>query len=315
VTEQREFTKSDTQHWLHERRNWGRWGKDDEVGAINLITPEKRLQAASLVRSGQSYSLSRKFPTEPGPTNPRPAMHYMERHDRSAEGAGGCGDFYGTAYHGTNSTHIDALCHIWDEEGIYNDRRPDDVVGFDGATFGGIQNWYNGIVTRGVLLDVPAFRDTEYVTQDRPVHGWELQALCEAKGITVEPGDALVIYSGREAFSRGEGRPWGSGSRSTDNQIGPDRPGLHASCLQFIRETDAALLVWDMMDTFPNGVGVTWSVHGAIFAFGIALVDNCLLEPFAEACREQDRTDFMFIAAPLRVEGGTGSPLNPIAML
>jgi kynurenine formamidase len=314
MTEQREFTQADAEYWLHERRNWGRWGDDDELGAINLITPEKRLQAASLVRSGQSYSLSRPFPTEPGPGNPRPALHFLERHDRGDDGAGGCGDFYGTVYHGTNSTHIDALCHIWDGEGIYNNRRPDDVVQFGGATACGIQNWHNGIITRGVLLDVPAFRGTEYVTQDQPVHGWELEALCKANNITVEPGDALIVYSGREAYSRAV-QPWGTGPRSTDNQIGPDRPGLHASCLQFIRETDAALLIWDMMDLFPNQVNLTWSVHGALFAFGIALVDNCLLEPFALACREQGRTDCMFIAAPLRVEGGTGSPMNPIAML
>jgi kynurenine formamidase len=315
VTQQREFTKADTEHWLRERRNWGRWGDDDEVGAINMITPEKRLQAASLVRSGLSYSLSRTFPTRPAPTNARPAMHYMERHDRSPEGAGNCGDYYGVAYHGTNSTHIDALCHLWDENGVYNGRHPDDIVGFSGASFGAIHHWHNGIMTRGVLLDVPAFRETEYVTQDRPVHGWELQELCDARGISVQPGDALIVYSGREAFERGEGRPWGSGTTSTDNQIGPDRPGLHASCLRFLRETDAALLVWDMMDMYPYGIELTWTVHGAIFAYGVALVDNCLLEPFVDACRERERTDFMFIAAPLRVEGGTGSPLNPIAVL
>jgi kynurenine formamidase len=313
--QQHEFTKADTEHWLHARRNWGRWGDDDEIGAINLITPEKRVRAASLVRSGISFSLSRPFPTQPAPTNARPALHYMERHDRSPEGAGDCGDYYGVAYHGTNSTHIDAICHLWDGKGIYNGRQPDDVVGFSGASFGAIDGWRDGIVTRGVLLDVPGFRGTDYVTQDRPVHGWELQALCEAKNIRVEPGDAIVVYSGREKYGRGEGRPWGSGARSTENQIGPDRPGLHASCLQFIRETDVSLLAWDMMDMYPYGVDLTWTVHGAIFAFGVALVDNCLLESFADACGELDRTDFMFVAAPLRVEGGTGSPLNPIAVL
>lgn len=314
MAQQQGFTKEDTQRFLKNERNWGRWGDDDQVGAINLITAEKRLQAASLVTSGRSYSLSRPFPVEPSPINPRPALHFMTRNDRE-RGAGGCGDFYGIAYHGTGTTHIDALCHVWDENGIYNGRDPDEVITINGATFGGIHNWSDGIVTRGVLLDVPAFRGEPYVTQDRPVHGWELEEICASKGITVTPGDALVVYSGREAFSRDQGRPWGSGTWSTADQIGPDRPGLHASCLQFIRETDCALLVWDMMDMFPNGVDLTWSVHGAIFAFGIALVDNALLEPFVERCREDNRTEFMFVAAPLVVEGGTGSPLNPIALL
>lgn len=315
MTAQREFTKADTERMLHERRNWGRWGADDELGAVNLVTPEKRREAASLVRAGRSYSLSRTFPTEPSAINPRPAVHYMTRTDRNEGGAGGCGDYYGISYHGTGSTHIDALCHIWDEQGVYNGRDPNEVITFGGATFGGIQNWRDGIVTRGVLLDVPAFRGEPYVTQDRPVHGWELAELCESTGVTVTPGDALVVYSGREEWSRANGRPWGSGERSTPDQIGPDRPGLHASCLEFIRDTDCAVLCWDMMDMFPNGVDLTWSVHGAIFAFGIALVDNALLEPVASACRAEGRSDFMFVAAPLPVEGGTGSPLNPIAVL
>jgi kynurenine formamidase len=315
MTQQREFTRADADRYLKDERNWGRWGPDDEMGAINLVTPEKTRQAASLIRTGQSVSLSRPFPVTPSPINPRPALHFIEQHARGTEGGGHCGDFYGIAYHGVGSTHIDALCHVWDGNGIYNGRRPEDVVNFGGVTFGGIQNWSNGIVTRGVILDVPAHRGVDYVTQDRPVHGWELDEICAAKGITVEPGDALVVYSGREAFTRAEGRPWGSGERSTTTQIGPDRPGLHASCLQFIREKDAALLVWDMMDVFPNGLELTWSVHGAIFAFGVALVDNCLLEPLADLCRAQDRSDFMFVAAPLAVEGGTGSPLNPLAIL
>jgi kynurenine formamidase len=316
MTVEHTFGTAETQKYLAgEGRNWGRWGADDEVGAVNLVTDRKRLEAGSLVRLGRSISMSRPFAKEPGPINPKPAVHFMTRSDRGDTGAGGCGDFYGIAYHGMNSTHIDALCHIWDENGLYNGRNPDDVITFSGATFGGIQNWKDGIVTRGVLLDVPGFRGEPYVTQDRPVHGWELDEICESRGIEVGPGDAVVIYSGREAFSRDKGYPWGAGTSSTPDQIGPDRPGLHASCLEFLRRRDCSVLVWDMMDVFPNGVGLTWSVHGAIFAFGIALVDNALLEPLAELCRAEGRTDFMFVAAPLPVEGGTGSPLNPLAVL
>ncbi|HEY2238244.1 MAG TPA: cyclase family protein [Streptosporangiaceae bacterium] len=312
----RTFTKADTEHYLRERNNWGRWGDDDELGAINLITPEKRVQAASLVRSGRSVSLSRPFPKEPGAGNPKPAIHYMDRGVR--ENGGAATDFYGISYHGQQSTHIDALCHVWDENGLYNGRQPDDVITFKGATFGQIDNWRDGLVTRGVLLDVPRFRGTDYVTQDAPVHGWELEQICRSRGIEVTPGDALVVYSGREAWARDNGRPWGTGDVSTapPGQVhGPDRPGLHASCLEFIREHDVSVLVWDMMDLWPNGVGVPWSVHGAIFAFGIALIDNALLEPVAGVCAELGRDDFMFVTSPLRVEGGTGSPANPLAIL
>jgi kynurenine formamidase len=311
----RTFTQQDTEHFLRNRRNWGRWGDDDEMGALNLVTPDKRVQAASLVRSGISVSMSRPFPKEPDVINPKPALHYM---DRGVRGTGGSAtDFYGIAYHGMNSTHIDSLCHVWDENGLYNGRQPDDVITFKGATFGQIDNWKDGIVTRGVLLDVPLFRGEPSVSQDRPVHGWELDQICAAQGVDVTAGDALVVYSGREEWTRQQGRPWGSGvSTAPEGQVhGPDRPGLHASCLEFIRDHDASVLVWDMMDMFPNGVGLPWSVHGAIFAFGIALVDNALLEPLAQICAAEGRYEFMFVTSPLRVIGGTGSPANPLAIL
>lgn len=309
----REFTREDAHHVLRNRSNWGRWGADDEMGALNLITPAKRLQAASLVRSGRPVSLSRPFPKEPAGNVPRPALHYVETEDHAPGGA--VIDFYGISYHGMGCTHIDSLCHVWAEDGIYNGRRPQDVIGFKGATFGQIDNWRDGIVTRGVLLDVPRFRGTPYVTQDEPVHGWELEEICQARGTRVTPGDALVICSGREAWGQAQGCPWGSASPAAAPGSPLARPGLHASCLEFIRETDAAVLVWDMMDMMPNGLDLPWSVHGAIFSFGLALVDNALLEPLARICAQEDRTDFMFVTSPLRVEGGTGSPANPLAIL
>ena len=122
----------------------------------------------------------------------------------------------------------------------------------------------------------------------------------------MEPGDALVVYSGRENWN--EVNPdWGTAGA-------PARPGLHASCLKFIRESDCCVLVWDMMDHSPNGYDLPWSVHGAIFAYGIGLLDNALLQPLAEVCAEEGRYEFMLTINPLRVVGGTGSPVNPIAL-
>ena len=93
------------------------------------------------------------------------------------------------------------------------------------------------------------------------------------------------------------------------------RAGLHASCLKFLRESDCCLLVWDMMDFMPNTYDIPWSVHAAIFAFGIGLLDNALLQPLAEVCAEENRYEFMLTVNPLVVVGGTGSPVNPIALL
>ena len=96
----------------------------------------------------------------------------------------------------------------------------------------------------------------------------------------MEPGDALIVYGGRDHWDQ-VNPIWGSDPRG--------RPGLHASCLKFIRQSDCCLLVWDMMDFMPNGYDIPWSVHGAIFAYGIGLLDNALLQPLAEVCAEEGR--------------------------
>jgi hypothetical protein len=295
-------TRAEVESYLRDRRNWGRWGADDQVGAVNLITPEKRARAAGLVRSGRSVSLSREFPKTPALNNPTPAQHFMKMLDRGTGGA--AIDYYGISYHGQASTHLDSLCHVWNQDGMWQGRSPSDEITFDGARFGAVTNWSTGIITRGVLLDVPRFRGESFVTEERPIHGWELEDVAAAQGVTIEPGDALVVYGGREAWDR-VNPVWGSG---------PSRPGLHASCLPFIRDTDASLLVWDMMDQGPNEYGLPWSVHGVIFAYGVGLVDNALLEPLAAACAEEGHYEFMLMVLPLVVVGGTGSPANPVAL-
>lgn len=143
------------------------------------------------------------------------------------------------------------------------------------------------------------------MTLDAPVHGWELEEVAAAQGVEIRPGDALCVYSGREQFAATNGWVWAGG---------PARPGLHASCLPFLRDADVALLVWDMMDASPHEYEVPWTVHGAVFAYGVALVDNALLEPLAEFCSQEGRYEFMLTINPLNVRGGTGSPVNPVAV-
>jgi len=303
--ERRVPTKAEVLAYLREDTNWGRWGADDQVGAVNLITPEKRVAAARLVRAGRAVSLSREFPKTPAPNNPNPAQHFMKRNVRG-DGGGSAVDYYGISYHGTATTHLDALCHVFDANGMWNGRNPEEEITFDGAKWGSVEHWKEGIITRGVLLDVPKHRGEPYVTMEKPIHGWELEDIAKEEGITLEPGDALVVYGGREKWNEANNPTWGSNPNA--------RPGLHASCLKFIRESDCCLLVWDMMDFSPNGYDLAWSVHGSIFAYGIGLLDNALLQPLAEACEEEGRYEFMLTVNPLRVVGGTGSPVNPIAL-
>lgn len=318
------YTSEDAQEYVRSRRNWGRWGADDQVGALNLITAEKRVAAARLVLSGRSVSLARELPKTPATNNPRPVQHYAGHRGRP-EGVGarehrGAGvglDFLGVAAHGMSVTHLDALSHAWDSDGMWNGRDGFQELTIDGARWGGIQAWSSGVFTRGILLDVPAFRGVPYVELEEPVLGDELVAIMESTGLTPQPGDALVVYSGREKWSAEHGE-WGSptsGSPSAGAVTGEEiRSGLHASCLEPIREWDVSLVVWDMLDHSPNEYGLAWSVHAAIFAFGVGLLDNALLEPLAEACREEGRFEFLLTTAPLVLQGGTGSPVNPIAV-
>ena len=283
-------TNTDYAAMYRNRRNWGRWGANDEVGAINLITPEKRAAAAALVRSGRTVSLSRVF---------EPPQHFM-RKSTQAGGGGYVVDYLGFIYHGIVTTHIDALCHIWDEDGMWQGRDPDVEVTTHGAQFGAITHWSTGIITKGVLLDVPRHRGEPHVTLDRPVQGAELEEIARAQGVAVEAGDALLVHSGWESYSQ----------RGDDGSSG--RPGLHPSCAEFIRDHDVALLGWDLMDA-STGTDQP-GVHGVLYNFGVALLDNARLEPIAAACAEEGRHEFMFMALPLNVARGTGSPANPVAM-
>ena len=276
------------------RRNWGRWGENDPMGAVNLITPRKRAAAASLVKTGRTVSLSRVF---------EPEQHYMRVNERGTGGS--VVDYYGFLYHGVTVTHVDALCHVWDRNGMWNGRDPSKEIDTNGTRFADITAFSGGLITRGVLLDVPLHRRTSHVTTDRPVDGAELEAIARAQGVVIESGDALLVYSGREAFVRSATSYGGATSA---------RPGLHVSCAKFIRDRDVAVLGWDMHDAMPDKDGLPWPVHGVIFSYGVALLDNALLEPLAQACAEERRYEFMFMALPLKIARGTGSPVNPIAL-
>jgi kynurenine formamidase len=276
------------------RRNWGRWGPDDQKGAVNLITPAKRIAAAGLVKSGRVVSIGRAF---------APEQHYIRINQRGSGNS--VVDYYGLEYHGVAVTHVDALVHMWDREGMWNGRDPSKEVDTSGARFGDIVAFGDGLITRGVLLDVPRHRRTPHVAIGKPVTGDELEAIVKAQDVTVGPGDALLVYSGRESFVRETGRYGG---------VTEPRPGLDSSCARFIRDRDVAVLAWDMHDSVPDPTGHPFPAHAVLYSYGVALIDNSLLEPLARACAEERRYEFMLMALPLKIVRGTGSPANPIAM-
>ena len=303
---QRELpTRKEVECYLADRRNWGRWKENPSAGTINLITSKKIVDASRLVKTGESISLSNPLPVESSPANSRPVDFYLKKLDWIDQG-GGVLDYIGLFQHGLTVTHLDALCHVWDRHGMWEGMNPDEILTFDGARVGGIEAWQRGILTRGVLLDVPKHRGTDYVDIDQPVHGWELEEIAAAQNVELTSGDALLVYSGKEAYEAENG-PYGG-----DMENG--YPGLHASCLPYIRDNDISVLLWDMEDAHPNEYNLAWTIHGAIHAYGLAIVDGARLDNLAKFCAENNTYEFMVTINPLIVNGGTGSPVNPVAV-
>ncbi|MEI8001281.1 MAG: cyclase family protein [Actinomycetes bacterium] len=295
--------------WRTEFCNWGRWGDDDEFGTLNLVTPEVRRAAATLVREGRSVSLGRPLDTHASPANPYPAHHFV-----AVEGSGGMLDYVGCFVHGFTQTHIDALCHLGTLEGdVFWNNKPFGHSHLPADHTGTVDFWRDGISTRGVLYDIPRLRDTFAVVPGEPVHGWELVDFAEQHGITPRPGDAVIIRSGFEPYyaTTGADRTFGFPA------------GVHASCVEFLHETGASLLAWDMQDApiadqgIPNPAAhhIPMHVHAMVLPYlGMPIVDNCDLEDVARACAELDRWEFHLTIAPLVITRGTGSPVNPIAL-
>lgn len=305
LRERRPPTAEEYRDFPHRLKNWGRWGEGDVLGTLNHITPEVRLAAARLVREGLSISCANPVATS---TVLGPARNFQPAEHRVESSAGGCSDFIGVSYHGFANTHIDALCHIFTPDGLLYGGHPRSTVTPAGAERNSVDSWRDGIVTRGVLYDVPRFRDEAFVTADAPVHGWELEDIAAAEGIQPQPGDAVLVRMGLDAFWAANpdfGPPW-------------QAPGLHASALEFLFATDAALLGWDLMEAPGQDEYGAQSlpVHSiAIPYMGLPLLDNANFEMLAAECFRAGRYEFLFTVAPLVVLGGTGSPVNPIAVL
>jgi kynurenine formamidase len=282
--------------------NWGRFGPRDQLGTLNLIMPEKRAAAARLVRSGRTVSAARPLPTQPSIENPVPVAHHMT--GTATEGWGG--DYFAIASHGFATSHIDALCHIFHEGKLYNGY-PIEKVTAHGALELGIHELSAGIVSRGVLLDVPRARGLPYLENSEPIFPEDLERAEQDAGLRVEPGDILLVRTGRWALREARGG-W-------DPRLAI--AGLDASCLPWLHARGVAALGSDgVSDVLPSRVpGVPMPIHTvAIVALGLHLIDNLELEPLALACVSEKRWEFLLTLAPLVLLRGTASPVNPIAL-
>ncbi len=301
----RSMSNDEFEHLYRDVSNWGRWGKTDQLGTLNLITATKRKQAAKLVVEGISVSLARIPEEVKAADNPDPFVQTMLR-TGSEPGNMWAVDNYSVSYHGFAHTHMDSLCHLLYRGKMYNGFSKDEITK-EGTKKLSIHNVQPGVFTRGVLIDIPALRGVEYLSPGSPIYPDELDAWVNRAGIEIKPGDVVFFRTGRWAMRDKEG-PWSVGEQGA--------AGLHASCGRWLRKQDMAMVGSDAaMDVMPSGVeGVTHPIHVlTLNAMGIHIFDNCDLELLSKTCAKLKRWEFLITAAPIPVKGGTGSPLNPIA--
>jgi len=297
-------TKADVERWMKELSNWERWGNEDQLGAMNLVTPAKRKAAAALVREGVSVSLARNTEKEKAIDNANPFGHTMNWTGASSPGQFSL-DTYSVLYHGYAHTHMDALCHMFYQGKMFNGFSQREVTD-KGADKLAIVNLKAGIFTRGVLMDIPRLKGMPYLEPGAAIYPEDLDAWERKSGAKVGSGDVIFVRTGRWARRAAKG-PW---------DVSKSAAGLHASCARWLRERDVAMIGSDAAsDVAPSGVaGVEQPIHQlALVALGVAIFDNCDLEAIGDAAAARKRWEFLLTAAPLPVTGGTGSPLNPIA--
>ncbi len=299
-------TKDQHEQTLKSISNWGRWGDSDQLGALNLITPEKRRGAAALVKEGVSVSLAHQVlkDEELGLQRFRHSISI----GHSTGGVGFVSDEYAVQYHGFAQTHIDGLCHFFYNKKLYNGFSLDDVAkdGEPGVHHLGIQNARQGIFTKAVLMDIPALLGTRFLRGRHPIYPKDLDAWEKKAGVKVESGDVVLIRTGSWARRELEGN-W---------EVPAGSAGLHASCLPWLKQRDVAVVGSDLaLDVLPSGVETfEFPVHvGVLYAMGCPILDNLDLEAISRAAAQRKRWSFLLVIAPLVVEGGTGSPVNPIA--
>jgi kynurenine formamidase len=289
--------------------NWGRWGKDDERGALNFITNQKRAAAAKLVQTGETVSMALPLATIPAPDNPTPVTHLMvqagaDSHEMPLPYSG---DYFAIAPHGMANTHLDALCHVFWEGKMYNGFAAEEV-GSHGAKKCAIDVTRAGVVSRGVMLDIPKLKKIDWMEPGAAIFPEDLDAAEKAQRGRVEEGDVLMVRTGRSAMRKAKGG-W--------DPMRVGLPGLDASCLPWLHERRIAVLGCDAVsDVVPSGYdGLALPVHvGTLVVMGIHLIDNADLDAVSEVCARLGRSEFMFSMAPLILERGTASPVNPLAI-
>jgi kynurenine formamidase len=295
---------------LYERlRGQLSWGPDDRRGALNYITPAKILAALREPTLGRTISLAAPVEHRPAADNPDPARHEM-RGPLGAEAGPGLAfsmDRIAMNIHGNADSHVDALCHVIFDGKLYNGVAADTVTA-TGAAELSIAIAADGIVSRGVLLDVPRCRGVPWLEPGDHVTVADVLAAEEDQRVRIGPGDIVLVRVGHRR-RRTEQGPWDAAAA---------RAGLHPDVLPLLAERQIAALGSDgNNDTAPSAVtGVDFPVHVlTVNALGLHLMDYLQFTELRQVCEQIGRWSFLCVIAPLRLPTGTGSPVNPIAIV
>jgi kynurenine formamidase len=297
-------TQAEYDRWRVELSNWGRWGKDDELGTLNLITPAKRKAAAALVKEGVSVSLASNANTEKGVDVPCPVEWAMV----TASPAGATDRIGYPCIHGAGTTHLDSFAHRFFDGKMWNGYPVATLVTKDGgAAKNSILTMKSGIVTRGVLYDIPKLKGVPYLEPGTRIFPADLEAWEQKTGVRAGAGDALLIRWGRWA-RRAKLGPW---------PIDEGSAGLDNSVIPWLKKRDVALLGWETPGYAPQPPGdlSRIALHDFVLAIlGVHLIDRADFDALSEAAASRNRWEFMLTVAPLPIPKGTGSPVNPLAM-
>jgi kynurenine formamidase len=297
-------SRTEYDSWRAGISNWGRWGKDDELGTLNFITAEKKVAAAALVRDGVSISMALELNKIADEVNTAPFEHELEV--ATFGGHEGAGDRYSVQYHGFAHSHMDALPHFARNGKMYNGF-PVEGLKPTGAEKLGIENVHAGVFTRGVLVDMAWFKGVDYLEPDTVITAADLEAWEAKTGVEIGSGDVLLVRTGRWERVRQKGQ-WNFLEAAA---------GMHASVAKWLHAREVAVIGCDgVSDVMPSGVeGLANPLHELVIVeMGMPILDNLDLDEVAEAAVLRNRWTFLFVGAPLRVPGGTGSPLNPLAV-
>jgi kynurenine formamidase/sugar lactone lactonase YvrE len=296
-------TRADYDRWRTEFKTWGRWGADDNKGASNLITTQKVLAAVKLVKSGTVISLAANEPQQAAADVG--ANGVFKRTTNTTDV--GTTDNYAVSYHGQTVSHIDSWCHFLEDGQMYNGLSAKDNISVDaGCRKGGVMNWKDGVFTRAVLYDMAQLKSVEWVEPGTPITRADLEAWEKRSGVKAGPGDVVLLYVGRWKRREKLG-PW-------TGQVA----GYYADTIPWLHDRMPAFVGHDMnidWNPRPGWEGMRNPIHIAVLNWmGINIVENLDLERAVEFARRSRQYEFLVTFAPLPVEGGTGSPVNPLAI-